>query len=418
MSNTMQGIIEFGKMLAAPSGPRGIQAVPSNADMRLLAKRKVPKMIFDFIDGGGGDEITLRANEKDLQDVILLPRSLVDVRLQDTTATFAGDNFGLPVIMGPAGLVRVAGSGGELSAVRAAGKKGVPYVISTSSAFSIEEIAAEATGPLWFQLYLWRSKELVKNLIDRAKEAGCTALVLTVDVPLNANRIRDLRNGMSIPPKVTLRNAYEAARRPKWLKGIMTGPPIGFRNLQGIAQGSSALSHSEFINKELANLGATWEDLEWLRRQWDGPIYVKGILTAEDAIRAREAGANGVIVSNHGGRQLDGLPSSIRALPAIAEAVGRDLEIFMDGGIRTGSDVLKAKALGATAVLIARPWVFGVAAAGEAGVERVISIFEQEIQQSLALLGAARFEDIDSGFASFPQSWERNAMTPDLALNR
>ncbi|UKA52197.1 alpha-hydroxy-acid oxidizing protein (plasmid) [Arthrobacter sp. FW305-123] len=412
MSSTMQGIVEFAKMLAAPSGPNGIQAVPSNADMRLLAKRKVPKMIFDFIDGGGGNEITLQANERDLQDVTLIPRSLVDVRLQDTTTTFAGRQFQLPVIMGPAGLVRVAGNGGELSAVRAAGRKGVPYVISTSSAYSIEEIAAEATGPLWFQLYLWRSKELVRNLVDRAKDAGCTALVLTVDVPLNANRLRDLRNGMSIPPKVTLRNAVEAARRPRWLKGIMTGPPIGFRNLQGIAQGNSALSHSEFINNELANLGATWEDLEWLRQQWDGTIYVKGILTPEDAVRASAAGANGVVVSNHGGRQLDGLSSSIRALPAIAEAAGRELEILIDGGIRTGSDVLKAKALGATAVMIARPWVFGVAAAGEAGVERVIDIFEQEIKQSLALLGAGRFTDIDSMYANFPHTWELPSRHP------
>jgi L-lactate dehydrogenase (cytochrome) len=412
VSTTVQGIIEFGKMLAAPSGPRGIKAVPSNTDMRLLAKRKLPKMIFDFIDGGGGDEITLRANERDLQDVTLVPRSLVDVRAQNTTATFAGRSFGLPIILGPAGLVRVAGNGGELAAVRAAGARGVPYTISTSSAWSIEEIAAEASGPLWFQLYLWRSKELVKDLVDRAKSVGCTALVLTVDVPLNANRMRDLRNGMSIPPKVTLRNAFEAARRPKWLSEIMTGPPIGFRNLQGIAQGNSALSHSEFINTELANLGATWEDLEWLRRQWEGPIYVKGILTAEDALRAKAAGADGVIVSNHGGRQLDGLASSISSLPFIAEAVGDDIEVFIDGGIRTGADVLKAKALGAKAVLLGRPWVFGVAAAGEAGVDRVIEIFEQEITQALALVGAAGFEDINASFANYPLAWNRLTPAP------
>lgn len=402
---SLDGAKEFVKLIAAPSGPKGLAAVPSIADMRLRARRKLPKMIFDFVDGGAGDEVTLRANEADLGQVVLEPRTLVDVRSQDTRAAFAGETFPLPLVLGPAGLVRVVGNDGELAAVRAAGERGIPYTISTSSAWSIEEIAEVATGPLWFQLYLWRSKELIESLVERARRAGCTALVLTVDVPLNANRIRDLRNGMSIPPRVTVRNAYEAARRPAWLLDMLEGPAIGFRNFQGIAEGNSAMSHSEFINTELSNLAASWDDLAWLRRIWDGPLYVKGITTVTDARKAVAAGADGIVVSNHGGRQLDGLPSSARAFPRIADAVGGRAELFLDGGVRTGVDIARALAMGASAVTVARPWVFGVAAGGQRGVERVIDIFAQEFSQTLALLGADRACDIDESFASVPDAW-------------
>jgi L-lactate dehydrogenase (cytochrome) len=401
----LAGITEFVKLITASSGPSGIDAVPSIVDMRLLAKRRLPKMIFDFVDGGAGDESTLRANEADLARVTLNARTLVDVRAQDTTAEFAGATFPLPIVFGPAGLVRVVGNEGELAAVRAAGIRGIPYTISTSSAWSIEEIAEVATGPLWFQLYLWRSRELIENLVARARAAGCTALVLTVDVPLNANRIRDLRNGMSIPPRVSVRNAYEAARRPRWLLDMVQGPPIGFRNFQGIAEGDSAVSHSEFINTQLSNLAASWEDLAWLRRNWDGPLYIKGITTATDAAKAIAAGVDGIIVSNHGGRQLDGLPSAVSAFPRIAEEANGRVQLFLDGGIRTGVDVAKALALGADAVTIARPWVFGVAAAGERGVTRVIEILEQEFRQTLALLGAGSARDIDRSFANVPAEW-------------
>ena len=393
------GITEFVKLITAPS------AVPSIADMRLLAKRRLPTMIFDFVDGGAGDENTLRANVDDLRRVTLNARTLVDVRGQDTSATFAGGTFPLPIVFGPAGLVRVVGKEGELAAVRSAGRHGIPYTISTSSSWSIEEIAEVATGPLWFQLYLWRSRELIQDLVARARRAGCTALVLTVDVPLNANRIRDLRNGMSIPPRVTLRNAYEAVRHPRWLLDMLDGPPIGFRNFQGIAEGNSAMSHSEFINKELSNLAANWEDLQWLRREWDGPLYIKGVTTRQDAARAISAGVDGIIVSNHGGRQLDGLPSSTRAFPAVADEAAGRVELFLDGGIRTGVDVAKALALGASAVTVARPWVYGVGAAGERGVDRVVAILEQEFRQTLALLGVGSAREIDTSFAHVPPEW-------------
>jgi isopentenyl diphosphate isomerase/L-lactate dehydrogenase-like FMN-dependent dehydrogenase len=403
---TTEGVLNFVKLLTAGGRtPSGVSAIPTILDVRSAARKRVPKMIFDFVDGGAGVETTLRANETDLSRVTFRAKTLVDVRRQDTTRSIGAHRFDLPLVLGPAGLVRVVGNGGELSAVKAAGDRGVPYTISTSSAYSIEEIAAVATGPLWFQIYLWRNREVVKDLVDRARAAGCTTLVLAVDTPVVANRTRDLRNGMSIPPRVTLRSAVEAVSRPRWLSSMLDGPAIGFRNIAATAQGDSALSHSEFINKELANLGASWEDLEWLRRQWDGALYVKGITTRQDAELAVRAGAEGVIVSNHGGRQLDGLPSTISVLPEIVAAIGDKAEVLIDGGFRTGADVTKALAMGAQAVLIARPWVFGVAAGGVKGVSRVLDIYDQEIRQSLALVGAGSVDELDDSFVSVPQAW-------------
>lgn len=404
---SISGLANFARLVAAPSGPKAIEAVPSVADMRLVAKRKLPKMVFDFVDGGAGDENTLRANESDLARVTFEPRTLVDVSRKDTSATFAGSHFPLPLAFGPAGLVRAVGNNGELAAVRAAGRMGIPYTISTSSAWSIEEIAEEATGPLWFQLYLWRSRDLITQLVERARAAGCTVLVLTVDVPLNANRIRDLRNGMSIPPRVNLRNTFERLRHPSWLLDMIEGPAIGFRNFQGIAEGNSALSHSEFINTKFSNLTSCWEDLKWLRRIWKGPLYVKGITTPRDAMQAISSGVDGIIVSNHGGRQLDGLPSSARAFLQVAEVVDGRVELFLDGVVRTGMDIAKALAMGADAVTIARPWVYAVGAGGERAVERLISIYTQEFAQTLALLGAGSASDLDSNYVSWPESWTR-----------
>jgi isopentenyl diphosphate isomerase/L-lactate dehydrogenase-like FMN-dependent dehydrogenase len=404
-----EGIANFAKLLTARGGAKrsGVEALPTIEDVRLAARRRVPKMIFDFVDGGAGRENTLRANEADLDKVTFRAKTLVDVSGQDTSRTVGGRRFDLPLVLGPAGLVRVVGNGGELSAVKAAGARGLPYTISTSSAYSIEEIANVATGPLWFQLYLWRSRAVVKDLVDRARSAGCTTLVLTVDVPVAGNRTRDLRNGMSIPPKVTVRNAFEAARRPRWLSSMLDGPAIGFRNIADTAQGDSALSHSEFINRELANLRATWEDLAWLREQWGGTLYVKGITTSFDARLAVAAGADGVVVSNHGGRQLDSLPSTISVLSDIVAEIGDRAEVLIDGGFRTGEDVIKALAMGARAVLLGRPWVFGVAAGAERGVARVLDIFDEEMKLTLALLGSGSVDDLDASCISVPPAWIR-----------
>jgi isopentenyl diphosphate isomerase/L-lactate dehydrogenase-like FMN-dependent dehydrogenase len=280
----------------------------------------------------------------------------------------------------------VTGGDGELSAVRAAGKAGLTYVISTASSWSIEEVAAQATGPLWFQLYMWRSREVVDDLVARAKAAGCTALVVTIDVPLNGKRARDHRNGMSIPPQVTLRNAAGAVRHPRWFASMLREPAIGFRSLVGVTRGDSAMSHQEYINTELANLGATWEDVARLRRVWDGPLLVKGVMSEQDVASARRVGADGIFVSNHGGRQLDSLPSTISVLAPLVDAAG-DMDVIFDSGVRSGGDVVKALGMGAKAAAIGRAWAYGCAAGGERGVDKVLQILTSELRETLVLLG-------------------------------
>ncbi|GAB3559733.1 alpha-hydroxy acid oxidase [Spelaeicoccus albus] len=397
---------ELVKMLIAGGvSVDSLAAAPTIADIRLLARRRLPRMAFDFVDGGADAENTLRANVADLAKVTFDPRSLVDVSTGDLSTTVTGERMPMPLLLGPAGSVRIFGGDGELSAVRAAGKAGLTYTISTASSWSIEEIAAEATGPLWFQLYMWRSPDIVRNLVKRAADVGCTALVVTIDVPVNGKRARDQRNGMSIPPQVTLRNAAGAIRHPAWLASLLRGPAIGFRNLQGIAEGSSAMSHQEYINTELVNLSATWDDIAWLRREWDGPLFVKGVMSLDDAEQAARVGADGIFVSNHGGRQLDSLPSSISVLPRMVDSFGDRLSIIFDGGVRSGGDVLKAKAIGADAAALGRSWVWGAAAAGERGVERVIDIYRSELRETMILLGKTSVDQIDRSVVHFPSEW-------------
>ncbi|WP_375424048.1 alpha-hydroxy acid oxidase [uncultured Friedmanniella sp.] len=359
---------------------------PTVADVRLLAKRKLPRMAFDFVDGGADSEITLRANVADLERVRFVPSSLRDVSTTALATAVVGQQMPMPLVLAPCGSMRVVGRDGELSAVRAAGAAGLTYTISTASSWSIEEIAEQASGPLWFQLYMWRSREVVETLVDRARAAGCRALVVTVDVAVNGKRSRDQRNGMSIPPQVTLRNALGAVRHPGWFTSLMTGPTIGFRNLMGVAEGSSAMSHQEYINTQMVNLKASWEDVAWLRRTWDGPLLVKGVTSRHDVEQARRVGADAVWVSNHGGRQLDSLPSTVSVLAPLVEAA-EGMEVIVDSGVRTGGDVVKMLGLGATAAAVGRPWVYGLAAAGERGVTKVVDILTAELRETLILLG-------------------------------
>jgi len=382
-----------------------LAGLPTVTDFRARARRRLPRMAFDFIDGGAGSELTLRANVLDLAGVSLVPRTMVDVSEVNLASTLNGQQLPMPVVLAPCGLVRVAGGEGELAAVRAAGRAGTPYTISTASSWSIEEIAEQATGPLWFQLYLWRSRDVVETLVDRARVAGCTALVVTTDVVVNGKRPRDHRNGMSIPPRITARNALSTAMHPGWFLNLLRGPAIGFRNLQGIAEGSSAMSHQEYVNTELANLSPSWEDLAWLRRRWDGPLYVKGVLSTEDADAALAAGADGLWVSNHGGRQLDSVPSPVSVLPRILDAVGGQIPVLLDGGIRSGTDVVKVLAMGASAVAIGRSWVWGIAAAGERGVSRVLDIYRQEITETLQLMGRLSLDDLSPQLVRYPADW-------------
>ena len=371
--NPLSSAVEFAKMLTA-GGFRldPLDSAPSIEDVRRLAKRRLPTMAFDIIDGASNHELTREENVSDLREVRFRPRWLTDISNVDVSTTIDGQTLERPYVMGPLGLQRMIGGEGELGAVRAAGKANIPFTISTASNWAMEELADQATGPLWYQLYMYKSERIVANLIKRAKAIGSEALVVTVDVPLNGKRYRDHRNGMSIPPRITPQNALEAIRHLNWTRAIMRPPAIGFRNLKDEVQGNNAVSHQEFVAKYLANLTLTWESIEDVRRQWDGPLYIKGILTPEDAQRAHKAGADGIYVSNHGGRQLDSSPSSIRALPMIADAVGDRMTVIFDSGVRTGDDIVKALAVGADLVSIGRAWGYGNAAAGEKGVLRVL----------------------------------------------
>lgn len=387
MSLRPSAVADLAKMLVAGGITTDRLAyAPTVADVRVLARRKLPRMAFDFVDGGADSEITLRANTADLERVRFVPSSLRDVSTTGLATTVVGQPMPMPLLLAPCGSMRVVGRDGELSAVRAAGAAGLTYTISTASSWSIEEIAEQASGPLWFQLYMWRSREVVATLVDRARAAGCRALVVTVDVAVNGKRSRDQRNGMSIPPQVTLRNALGAVRHPGWFASLMTGPTIGFRNLLGVAEGSSAMSHQEYINTQMVNLKASWEDVAWLRRTWEGPLLVKGVTSRHDVEQAHRVGADAVWVSNHGGRQLDGLPSTVSVLAPLVEAA-EGMEVIVDSGVRTGGDVVKMLGLGATAAAVGRPWVYGLAAAGERGVTKVVDILTAELRETLILLG-------------------------------
>jgi L-lactate dehydrogenase (cytochrome) len=365
------------------------------ADLRRRARRRLPRMVFDFVDGGADGELTMQANLDALAAVRFEPRFLADVAGRDTSTTVLGQRVELPFLLAPAGLATVVHPEGELAAARAAGAAGTVLVVSTASGHSLEAIAEAATGPLWFQLYLWKDETVIGQLVDRARACGCSALVLTIDVPVVGKRERDLRNGMSLPPKIRLRGAIDASWRVGWLRGLVTGPPVTFANLTGLATGDSAATIGAYVDRTLVDPTATWERIDWLRRQWSGPLVVKGIMTASDARQAVERGADAVYVSNHGGRQLDSLAGTAEVLPEVADAVAGRAEVLVDGGIRRGADVVKARALGATAALGGRPWFYALAADGEAGVSRLLEIMGADIDRTLALIGVPRFDDVD-----------------------
>lgn len=407
----LSGAVEFARMLAA-GGFRldPVESAPSIEDLRELARRRLPTMAFDIVDGASNHEITLDANVRDLREVRFRPRWLTDISRIDTTAEVDGMSLQRPYVLGPLGLQRMIGGEGELGAVRAAGRANIPFTISTASNWTMEELAEQATGPLWYQLYMYKSERIVTNLISRARAIGAEALVVTVDVPLNGKRYRDHRNGMSIPPRITPRNAVQAIRHLDWTRAIMRPPAIGFRNLKDEIQGDNAVSHQEFVAKYLANLTLTWDSIQDVRRQWDGPLYIKGILTPEDARRARRAGADGIYVSNHGGRQLDSSPSTIRALPMIVDEVGEDMTVVFDSGVRTGDDIAKALAVGADLVSVGRAWGYGNAAAGEKGVTRVIEILDEELELAMGQLGATDIGALDRSFVEYPEAWHGAGM--------
>jgi L-lactate dehydrogenase (cytochrome) len=358
-----------------------------------MARRRLPKAVFEFVNGGAEDEVTLAANRNDFAKLKLLPRMLADVSGRDLSVTLWGEKLSLPVLLGPAGLQCIVHAEGELASARAAAAAGTVFVTSTASSYTIEQIAKASSGPLWFQLYLWRDRALVESLVERARAAGYQAMVLTVDVPAIGNRERDIRNQVSLPPRIRPAHLLDGLRHLDWVFKTFAGRNISQVNLKGI-DSSQYPSMAAYVNS-LPDPKASWSDLNWLRSVWKGPLLIKGILTPEDARRSVEFGVDGIIVSNHGGRQLDGVPSAISVLPGIVDAVEGRAEVLIDGGICRGTDVVKAIALGAKACLIGKAYYLALGAAGEAGVSSVLRVFAEEIDRTLTLIGRKSLADLD-----------------------
>ena len=364
-------------------------------DLRVLAQRRVPRMFYDYADSGSWTESTYRANEADFQRIKLRQRVAVNMEGRSTRTTMVGQEVAMPVALAPTGLTGMQHADGEILAARAAEAFGVPFTLSTMSICSIEDVAAATTRPFWFQLYVMRDRDFIERLIDRAKAARCSALMLTLDLQILGQRHKDLKNGLSAPPRPTLANLVDLAFKPRWCLGMLGTKRRSFGNIVGHAKGVGDLSSLSAWTAEQFDPRLNWGDVEWIKKRWGGKLILKGILDAEDAKLAADSGADALIVSNHGGRQLDGAPSSIAALPAIAEAVGSRIEVWMDGGIRSGQDVLKAWALGARGTMIGRAFLYGLGAMGEAGVTRCLEIIRNELDLTMAFCGRTRLADVD-----------------------
>ncbi|MBP1861178.1 alpha-hydroxy acid oxidase [Rhizobium herbae] len=365
------------------------------SDLKALAKRRVPKMFFDYADSGAWTEGTYRANEEDFRKVKLRQRVLVDMTNRSLESTMIGQKVSMPVALSPTGLTGMQHADGEMLAARAAEEFGVPFTLSTMSICSIEDVASVTTKPFWFQLYVMRDREFVKNLIDRAKAAKCSALVLTLDLQILGQRHKDLRNGLSAPPKFTPKHIWQMATRPLWCMQMLQTKRRSFGNIVGHAKNVSDLSSLSSWTAEQFDPQLSWENVEEIKKMWGGPLILKGILDVEDAKMAARTGADAIIVSNHGGRQLDGAPSSISMLPRIVDAVGDQIEVHVDGGIRSGQDVLKAVALGAKGTYIGRPFLYGLGAGGKAGVTTALDIIRKELDITMALCGKRDIRDIN-----------------------
>ena len=376
------------------------------ADLRRLARRRLPRVVFDYIDGGADDEVTLARSPRVYDDVFLRPRSAVATTACDLRTTVLGTELALPFLLGPIGSTRMFYPHGESAAAKAAGEAGTVYTLSTLSGSTVEEVRAASRGPLWYQLYLVGGHEVAKKAIARARAAGFTALVVTIDTPVAGNRERDIRDGtlalLTKRPLKMLPFAAQFVSRPRWVLDFLSDG--GLMSFPNVMLSDGPMRYAD-VGKALEQSAVSWADLQWIRKEWDGPIVVKGIHTGADARRAVEEGANAIVVSNHGGRQLDGVAPTLRVLPEVVQAVSGQTEILMDGGIRRGSDIVKALCLGADAVLIGRAYAYGVAAAGQPGVTRAIEILRGELVRTLTLLGCSSVQNLDRSFVDIPPSW-------------
>jgi L-lactate dehydrogenase (cytochrome) len=364
-------------------------------DLRQAARRKVPRAFFDYAEAGSYSQDTLRANRDDLERIRLRQRILIDVSQRDLSTTIVGQPVRLPLALAPVGLCGMQHGDGEILACRAAHAAGIPFTLSTMSICSIEDVAQAVGKPFWFQLYVMKDRGFIKALIERAAAAKCSALVLTVDLQVLGQRHCDIRNGMTVPPQIKMANLIDIATKPAWALSILRGKRKTFGNLAGHVHGMENVNSLAEWTANQFDPALNWKDVDWIRSVWPGKLILKGILDVEDAKTAAKTGASALVVSNHGGRQLDGAPSSISALPKVADAVGSEIELMFDGGIRSGQDVLRALALGARSCMIGRSYIYGLGAAGEAGVAQAIDIIGKELDVSLALTGTRSVKDVD-----------------------
>ncbi len=376
-------------------------------ELRILAQKRVPRMFYDYADSGSWTESTYRANQSDFQKIKLRQRVAVNMEGRSTATTMIGQKVAMPVAIAPTGLTGMQHADGEILAARAAKKFGVPFTLSTMSICSIEDVSKGTDGhPFWFQLYVMRDRDFIERLIERARAANCSALVITLDLQILGQRHKDLKNGLSAPPKLTIPNILNIATKPRWALGMLGTSRRQFGNIVGHVKGVENMGSLSAWTAQQFDPRLNWGDVEWIKKRWGGKIILKGIQDVEDARLAVASGADAMIVSNHGGRQLDGAQSSIEALPAIVDAVGKQIEVHMDGGIRSGQDVLKARALGAQGTYIGRAFLYGLGAMGQSGVEKALQIIHNELDLTMAFCGRTQMDTVDKSIllpGTFPQ---------------
>jgi len=390
------------RRLELRSTQRRLRKGVSVADLRSIARRRLPRGVFDYIDGGAEDEVTMSSNSEAYRRVTFRPRVLRDVGEVDISSTLLGRPLSFPLVLAPTGFTRIADPAGELAAARAAARAGVPYSLSTLGTRSIEEVAAVSSGRLWFQVYVWRDRGLVAEMVQRAADSGYEAICLTVDTAVLGKRERDVRRGFTLPPKIGLPTIFDGIAHPGWTWQFIRSDPIVFANVAGrsVGDGAEAVSLAEYVSRQF-DPGLSWRDVAWLRAQWSGPIVLKGIQTVDDAVIAADEGIEAIALSNHGGRQLDSAPAPLDLLPGVADAVADRIEIICDGGVRRGSDIVKALALGARACMSGRAYLYGLGAAGEAGVDHVLDLLSSDMKRTMALIGCPAVADLDRDCVTF-----------------
>ncbi|MBG92565.1 MAG: alpha-hydroxy-acid oxidizing enzyme [Chloroflexi bacterium] len=392
--STLRSVLRFKKFERDPV-LRRLQSVANVSDLRTISKRRLPGGVFDYIDGAAEDELTLQRNSAAFQDVEFKPRVFRDVSSISLKSTLFGKELDFPLVMAPTGFGRIANSQGELAVARAADRAGIPYTLSTLGTRSIEEIAAVSQGRKWFQVYVWRDRELVREMLERAIAADFEAIQITVDTAITGRRERDVKHGFTLPPKIGLGTIVDGALHPGWTWDFITAEPISFANVNGqiVGDGSDPITLADYINSQF-DPSLSWNDLEWFRSIWKGPIIIKGIQTVEDAKIAADMGIEGIALSNHGGRQLDGAPAPFELLESVVQSVGGDIEILCDGGVRRGSDIAKALALGANACMIGRAYLYGLGAGGERGVDFVLDHLREGLKRTMMLCGVASLSEL------------------------